>query len=93
MTTWFAHSPSRDDDRVVADYMARLARTATPHAPRVPDAAVVWIRAEISRRWEAERKVQAPLDLMEPLQIAGGLAAAAVLLAWSVPSLLRLVGA
>ena len=50
------------------------------------------MRAQLLRRWDAERKVQAPLDLMEPLQIVAGLAAAALLLVWSVPSLRFLPG-
>jgi hypothetical protein len=50
-------------------------------------------KAQLVRRWNAERKVQAPLDLMEPIQIAAGLAAAALLLVWSLPSLLRLIPA
>jgi len=41
------------------------------------------------RRWDAERKAAAPLDLMELVQVVAGLAAAAVLLVWSLPSLMR----
>ena len=41
------------------------------------------------RRWDAERKAAAPLDLMELVQVVAGLAAAAVLLVWSLPSQMR----
>ena len=42
-------------------------------------------------RWEAERRVQAPLDVMEPFQIGAGLIAAGILLFWSLPVLLRVI--
>jgi hypothetical protein len=50
---------------------------------------VLWVKAQMLRRWDAERKAQAPLDVMEPIQIAAGVAAAAVLFVWSLPSLIQ----
>ena len=35
------------------------------------------------------REDQAPLDVMEPIQIAAGIAAAVVLFVWSLPSLIQ----
>jgi hypothetical protein len=49
---------------------------------------VTWWRAELLRRWDRERTIQAPLDVMEPVQIAAGLAVAGLVLAWSVPFLM-----
>jgi hypothetical protein len=86
---WFNDVMTSDDERAVALFMSRLASTAPPEAGALPEADVVWLRAQLLRQWDAERIVQAPLDLMEPLQIAAGLAAAAVLLMWSLPSLMR----
>ena len=77
------------DEQIVAEYMLRLADAMPDATPHMPDAAVLWVKAQMLRRWEAERKAQAPLDLMEPVQIAAGLAAAAVLLVWSLPSVLQ----
>jgi hypothetical protein len=37
-------------------------------------------------QWEAERRIRRPIELMEPFELAAGLAAAVLLLAWSVPS-------
>ena len=61
-----------------------------PHrTSQVPDASVLWVKAQMLRRWDAERKAEAPLDVLEPVQIAAGLVAAAVLFVWSLPSLLQ----
>jgi hypothetical protein len=88
MTDWFNRSAA-DGEQTIADYMKTLARAGTPVAPRLPDPAVLWVKAQMLKRWDAEQKAQAPLDLMEPVQVAAGLAAAVVLLAWSLPSLIR----
>ena len=78
-----------ESEQIVADYMATLAGTPAAEAPNLPGADVLWIKAQMLKRWDAERKAEAPLDLMEPVQVVVGLAAAAVLLVWSLPSLLR----
>jgi len=79
---------TRTDDAVVADYMARLAAHAPTERPSLPDADLLWVKARLLQRWEAERRVQAPLEAIEPMQFAAGLAAAFALLIWSLPSLL-----
>jgi len=89
MGNWFDREAAVEGEQAVVDYMASLARAATLETPRLPDANVLWVKAQILRHWDEERKAQAPLDLMEPVQVFAGLAAAAVLLAWSLPSLLR----
>jgi hypothetical protein len=47
----------------------------------------LWWKAQLLRRWDAERRAQLPLDLMQPVEIAAGLAAAAFLLYLSIPRL------
>ena len=89
MREWFDRSAAREDEQVVVEYMATLANTVPARMPRVPEPGVLWVKAQMLRRWDAERKAQAPLDVMEPVQIAAGLAAAAVLFVWSLPSLLQ----
>jgi hypothetical protein len=86
--SWFDRSITAEDDSHVAGYMSRLAAVPPPHT-RVPDPDLLWVKAQIVRRWEMERKAQTALDVMEPIQIAAGLVAAGVLLVWSLPSLLR----
>jgi hypothetical protein len=87
--TWFDRNATADDEQQLAAYMTRVAGLALPKAARMADADLLWVKAQLLRRWEVERKVQAPLDLMEPVQIAAGLVAAGVLLVWSLPSLLK----
>jgi hypothetical protein len=91
MRDWFDRDRTHDDEQVVGDYVKRLANTVPHRTSQVPDASVLWVKAQMLRRWDAERKAQAPLDVMEPLQIAAGLAAAAVLFVWSLPSLLQVL--
>jgi hypothetical protein len=87
MTDWFDLDP--DDERAVAAFMSRVANLRTPDAgSRIPNAAALWTKAKLIQRWEAERRAQRPLDIMQPIQIAGGVVAAGLLLYWSLPYLL-----
>ncbi len=88
---WFDRDASHDEEQMIAEYMTRLANTVPARLSQVPDPAVLWVKAQMLKRWDAERKAQAPLDVMEPVQIAAGLAAAAVLLVWSFPSLIQVL--
>jgi hypothetical protein len=86
---WFNRDASHDDEQVIAEYMTRLSNTVPARVSQMPDPAVLWVKAQMLKRWDAERKAQAPLDVMEPVQVAAGLAAAAVLFVWSFPSLIQ----
>jgi len=79
-------------ERQVADYMARLADGSIPVAPRLPSAEAIWVKAELLRRLDARNAALAPLDTMEHVQIAAGLAAAVVVLVRVFPSLLDVLG-
>jgi hypothetical protein len=91
MVEWLMRNVTADEEQDIAAYMSKLASAASRAVPRLPDVNVLWVKAQMLQRWEAERKVQAPLDMMEPIQIAAGLVAAGVLLAWSFPALLRVL--
>lgn len=91
MVEWLLGTMSDDEEQDIAAYMSRLANAGARHAPRLPAADVVWVKAQMLARWEAERRVQAPLDAMEPFQIGAGLIAAGILLFWSLPALLRVI--
>ena len=81
---------SEAEERAIAGFMARMAAIDPRGAlPRMPEAGPLWWKAQLLRRWDAERRVQAPLDAMHPIQIAAGLAAAAMLLVWVLPQVLR----
>jgi hypothetical protein len=69
--------------------MTQVAALTTPMTMRDPRP--LWWKAQLVRRWDAERRAQAPLDLIERIEIVAGLAAAAVLLVWTVPMVFRII--
>lgn len=87
MTNWF--ELSQEDERAVAGFMSQVAALTTPMTMRDPRP--LWWKAQLVRRWDAERRAQAPLDLIERIEIVAGLAAAAVLLVWTVPMVFRII--
>jgi hypothetical protein len=64
-------------------------RIPNPEAriPSAQDPARLWWKAQLLKKWEAERRAQLPLDVMHPIEIAGGLVAAGLMLYWSLPYL------
>ncbi len=46
----------------------------------MPDPSRIWWRARLLQRWEAETRATAPLDIMQRVEVIGGLVAAIVLL-------------
>jgi hypothetical protein len=87
MGEWFELND--EDDRAVAAFMSQVAALTTPMTMRDPRP--LWWKAQLVRRWDAERRAQAPLDLIERIEIVAGLAAAAVLLVWTVPMVFRII--
>jgi len=66
----------------IVGFMARFgADTEHEAADRdMPDASRIWWRARLLQRWEAETRATAPLDIMQRVEVIGGLIAAIVLL-------------
>lgn len=91
MVEWLVRIMAANEDQDVAAYMSRLARAAGPQVPRLPATDVLWIKAQMLERWEAARRVEAPLDAIEPFQIGAGLVAAGILLFWWLPALIRVI--
>lgn len=89
MRNWFELND--EDDRAVAAFMARVA--ALPTAAPTRDPMALWWKAQLVKRWDAERRAQVPLDVMERVEIAAGLGAAGVLLFWAVPTVGRMIAA
>jgi hypothetical protein len=87
MTEWL--DLGEEDERAIAAFMSRVANLRTPDPEsRLPDSGQLWWKAQLLKKWEAERRAQWPLDIMQPIEIAGGLVAAGLLLYWSLPYLL-----
>ena len=78
------------DEQAIASFMARLAR-ASVRTGEVPSEHTLWWKAQLLRRWEAERKATLPLDVVEPVPIIAALATSALLLIWALPSVVRLL--
>jgi hypothetical protein len=73
-----------EEEQSIAEFMGRLAQTAHD-SDALPPAHVLWWKAQLLRRWEAERRATLPLDAVEPLQVLSGVASAALLLIWMLP--------
>jgi hypothetical protein len=69
-----------EDEAAVAAFMRAIAATPAPAGGSLPPVDALRRQAEWRRRWEGERRMQRPLDIVLPLQIAAGLAAMAVLM-------------
>lgn len=68
------------DDELVGGWMKELADLTAP--AMLPDAAQIWWKAQLLRRWDEQRVAASPLEVGERVQVATGLSGAAILLAW-----------
>ena len=87
MTKWF--ELGEDEERAIKVFMAQMA--SLPVMPPMRDAMSLWWKAQLVKRWDAERHGQAPLEFMERVEIVAGIAAATVLLVWAVPTVGRMI--
>jgi len=72
------------DQNMIGAWMRQFA--ALPmESSALPDPAYLWWKAQLLRRWDAQRTVVAPLEVGERVQVALGLGGAAILLVllWS----------
>ena len=75
-----------EDEAAIVAFMQRVAEPPS-RAGSLPSAESVLRQAYWRRRWEGERRMQEPLDLVLPFQIAAGLGALGLLLFRAVPLL------
>jgi hypothetical protein len=73
----------------VASWMSQLGTASEDLAAdhQMPDASRIWWRARLLQRWEAETRATAPLDIMQRVEVIGGLIAAVVLLVTMWPEM------
>jgi predicted anti-sigma-YlaC factor YlaD len=88
-----AHLASCASCREQADAVAFVRALAeAPDAPHhLPDPAVIWWKAQLLRRWQAERAASAPIERMRWVELAAGFASLAVFLIWQWQGLVNLV--
>ena len=74
------------EEQGLSAFMRKLQTAALDREPRMPGADVMVLKAQLIRRWEAQRRTVRPIELMEPFELVATAAAAVLLLFWSVPS-------
>jgi len=71
-------------------WMRRMAETTTgSHA--LPSADVIWWKAQLLRRWEAERRAVAPIERMHKAELLAGMASLIGFVAWQWSGLTRML--
>lgn len=70
----------------VVTWMRRLAGTVDERR-ELPAAATIWWRAQLVRRWEAERRALRPIERMQRVEVGLGLASLVALAVWAWPAL------
>jgi hypothetical protein len=70
----------REDEEIRA-WMTELAAIPLNGGP-LPDARQLWWKAELLKRWDAQRQAVEPIERAEPVHVGIGLAGAGVLLVW-----------
>jgi hypothetical protein len=73
--------PSCREQAEAARFMRQLSSAPTA-ARRLPDPAVVWWKAQLARRWQAERAAAAPIERMRGIELGAGLVSLAAFLIW-----------
>ena len=86
MTEWF--DLEETEEHAIAQFMSRVANLRIPDpGSRIPAASDLLCKAKLLAQWDAERRVQRPLDIMQQIEIGGGVVAAGLLIYWSLPYL------
>ena len=89
MSRWFTADVTPDEERAIAAFMQRLAKSPAPEAPVLASLGAIWWKAQLLRRWDEQREAARPLAIMEPIQFIAGLTAAALMFLWAAPSLIQ----
>jgi predicted anti-sigma-YlaC factor YlaD len=71
-------------------WMRKMADTNAESRP-LPDPDVIWWKAQLLRRWEAERRAVAPIERMHKAELYAGLACLAGFVIWQWSGLTRVV--
>jgi hypothetical protein len=69
------------ETQMVTAWLKKLSAVPVTEAP-LPDPTYLWWKAELLRRWDAQQRVIAPIEIGEQVQMGVGVVAAAGLLVW-----------
>jgi hypothetical protein len=70
-----------EQEEDVRAWMMELAAIPMNGGP-LPDARSLWWKAELLKRWDAQRQAVAPIERAEPVHVSIGLTGAIILLVW-----------
>jgi predicted anti-sigma-YlaC factor YlaD len=85
-----AACPSCREQVEAIAFVRALADTPEVSHP-LPDPAVIWWKAQLLRRWQAERAAEAPIERMRWVEFAAGIASLVAFLVWQWEGLVNLV--
>ena len=71
-------------------FMRRMAETATEAHP-LPNPDVIWWKAQLLRRWEADRRAAAPIERMRKAELFAGLASLVGFVVWQWSGLTKML--
>jgi predicted anti-sigma-YlaC factor YlaD len=71
-------------------WMRRMADTTT-EAHALPNAEVIWWKAQLLRRWQADRRAAAPIERMHKAELYAGLASLVGFVAWQWSGVTRML--
>ena len=80
---WFQRVSASDEQRIVV-FMKDLSALQPADGRHVADERLLWLRGQLLRRWDADRRVHAPIDIADRLQLVGSLAAVVALVVWGL---------
>ncbi len=83
-----AACPSCREAIEVVCFMRRMAETTTASHP-LPNPDVIWWKAQLLRRWEANRRAAAPIERMHKAELFAGLASLVFFVVWQWSGLTR----
>ena len=90
MAAHLAACPSCREQAHAISWMRHLAAAPEPSHP-LPDPGVIWWKAQLLRRWQAERAASAPIERMHWVELVAGFASLVVFLVWQWRGLSTLV--
>ncbi len=71
----------QDDSQEVAAWMEQFAHTPLD-VPPLADPSLLWWKAQLLRRWDAERRATQPIEVGEQVQVGIGAGGALLILGW-----------
>lgn len=79
--------PSEQDDMATVSGWMKQMGAATLDGPPAVDPSILWWKAQLLRRWDAERRAAKPIEVGERVQVGIGVVGGIAALVWLWPAL------